>query len=260
MLVTTSDGLTLAVARHAAPGSARGAVLLAHAMMTGKGYLRGLAGALAQAGLTAYTFDFRGHGESDRPRSWSFAELAERDLPAVASAAARDAGCAPGELGFIGHSLGGLAGVAAFGSGHAPPPRRMVLVSTTPWTGGGLGRALRVGVAGLMAAAARPLGRLPVRLLRLGSDDESARYLGDFAGWVRRGAWPYLDGAATIRAPTLIVVGAHDAWCRPADAHTIADRLGGEVSWLHASGGHFGFFDVRRARGSWPLVVDFMAS
>jgi oxygen-independent coproporphyrinogen-3 oxidase len=255
VFATTSDRLRLAVARHPPAGTARGAVILAHAMMADKRYLGGLASALAGAGLAAYSFDFRGHGESDRPEAWSFGELVERDLPAVVDAVARDARCAAAELGFVGHSLGGLVGVAAFGGGLVAPPRRLALVSTTPWTRRGPARLARLGVAELLAAAARPTGLLPARRLRLGSEDESARYLADFAGWVRRGAWPYLDGVAALRAPALVVVGERDLMCRHADARTIADRLGGTVIWLRAPGGHFGLF---KARALWPRVARFM--
>lgn len=240
----------------AAGASPRGAVVLAHAMMADKRYQRGLAAAFAAGGVLAYTFDFRGHGESDRPRGWSFADLVERDLPAVVDAVTRDARCAAGELGFVGHSLGGLAGVAAFGAGVVAAPRRMALVSATPWTRRGPLRVVRRGVSELLAAAARPTGLLPARRLRLGSEDESARYLADFAGWVRAGAWPYLDGAAALRAPTLVVFGARDVMCRRPDAAIIADRLAGTVIWMRAPGGHFGLY---RARALWPRVVGFIA-
>jgi oxygen-independent coproporphyrinogen-3 oxidase len=242
-----------------ANGKRRGVAILAHAMMARAAYQHGLATALAAEGILAYSFDFRGHGESERPRAWGFAELAERDVPAVVAAVAADAGCAPSQIAFLGHSLGGLAAVAAFGAGHAPPPRRLVLVSASPWTRRSAGRLLRMGITAALATLARPMGRLPVRALRLGSDDESAHYHGDFAGWVRRGAWPWLDGAAKLCCPALVVVGQRDPLCLPADARIIADRLGGEVTWLSAPGGHFGLFRGRRARTLWSVLVDFLA-
>src|SRR6185503_12623146 len=122
-----------------------------------------------------------------------------------------------------------LAGVAAFGAGSAPPPRRLVLVSATPWT---LGGPFRLTVAGLLDALARPLGYLPVRALRLGNNDEPASYFADLAGWARSGRWgDWLQGAAKIVCPARVIFGDRDLYCSRADARTIADRLGGPVSW-----------------------------
>jgi alpha-beta hydrolase superfamily lysophospholipase len=260
---TTSDGVRLALRRFPA-ARPRGAALLVHAMMADGGYLAPLAAALAGAGVAAYTLELRGHGRSvppsPRTASWRFEAYVERDLPAAVAAVAEDAGCAAAELAYLGHSLGGLAGVAAFGTGTAPAPRRLALITASPWI---LGGPIRLAIAGALAAASRPLGYLPVRALRLGNNDEPAAYYAGFLDWVRRGRWDgpggvdYLAAAASLRCPTWIVVGAHDRWCTEEDARVMARALGGERTWRTVPGGHFAFFRDRRL---WSQLADFMAT
>jgi predicted alpha/beta hydrolase len=261
--VTTSDGVRLALRRFPA-ASPRAAALLVHAMMADAGYLAPLAGALAEAGVTAYTLDLRGHGESVPPSPrrdrWHFEDYVERDLPPVIEAVAGDAGCAPSELAYLGHSLGGLVGVAAFGTGAAPPPRRLALVTTSPWI---LGGPKRLAVSGALWAASRPLGFLPTRALRLGNTDEPGSYIAQFFGWSRRGAWTrrdgldYLAGAARLSCPAWIVVAAHDPWCTEEDAQVLAARLAGPRTFRSVPGNHFSFF---RHRALWPELADFMSA
>ncbi len=258
--VTTSDGVRLALRRFAPSGERRGTVVLAHAMMATSSYLEGLAAHLAAAGVEAWTFDFRGHGASVPPHPrdgrWGFVDYAERDVPAVWDAVR---GAAAGPVSWIGHSLGGLAALAAFGAGIAAPPERLVLVAASPWVRGGRGRLLRVGLTAVMAGLARPLGYLPARRLRVGTNDEPASYLEELAGWVRDGRWPWLDAASRIAAPTYVVVGDRDAYCRLADARLVADRLGGPVALRLVPGAdHFGFF--RRQRALWDDIAAFLTA
>ena len=244
--------------------SPRGAALLVHAMMADAGYLAVLAGALAEAGVAAYTLDLRGHGRSVPPSPrrdrWTFEDYVERDLPPVIDAVARDAGCSPSELAYLGHSLGGLAGVAAFGTGTAPVPRRLALVTTSPWI---LGGPKRLGVAGALHAASLPFGYLPTRALRLGNTDEPGSYIAQFFGWARRGAWigrdgtDYLAAAARIGCPSWIVGAAHDPWCTEEDAQVLAGRLAGPRTFRSVPGNHFSFF---KHRALWPALADFMSA
>jgi alpha-beta hydrolase superfamily lysophospholipase len=229
-------------------------------MMATSSYLEALAGHLAAAGVEAWTFDFRGHGASVPPSPrdgcWGFADYVERDLPAVWEAVCA---AAAGPVSFLGHSLGGLAAMAAFGGGILPPPERLVLVAASPWVRGGRGRLLRVGLTALMAGLARPLGYLPVRRLHAGTNDEPASYLAELAGWVRDGRWPWLDGVARIAAPTYVVVGDRDFYCRMADARLVADRLAGPVALRLVPGAdHFGFF--RRQPALWDDVAAFLTA
>jgi predicted alpha/beta hydrolase len=245
--VTTSDGVVLALRRWPAAGERRAVALLVHAMMANAAYLAPFAAALAADGIEAWTLDLRGHGASVPPwprrDRWGFSAYVERDLPAALAHTGADV--------YLGHSLGGLAGVAAFASGAAPPPRRLVLVATTPWTRGVA--AQRATVEALVLAA-RPLGYLPVRRLGLGTDDENLQYLTDFANFVRSDK--FCENPQNLTMPTLVVVGGKDRLCRPEDARAIADSLSGPVRWRTArASGHFGFFrDASLARE----IADFM--
>jgi len=261
--VTTSDGVRLALRRFPAR-SPRAAALLVHAMMADASYLAPLAGTLAEAGVTAYTLDLRGHGDSVPPsprRSrWWFEDYVERDLPAAIEAVARDVGCAASELAYLGHSLGGLAGAAAFGTGSAPVPRRLALITASPWI---LGGPFRLAIGSALWGMSRPLGYLPTRALRLGNTDEPASYMAQFFGWIRRGAWTgaggvdYLAAAAGVTCPAWIVVAAHDRWCTEEDAQVLAGRLGGARTFRSVPGNHFSFF---KHRALWPELAAFMAA
>jgi predicted alpha/beta hydrolase len=265
--------VTLALHRHEPLGPRRGAALLVHAMMTSSGYLAPFAQALADEGIDAFRLDLRGHGGSVPPSPrggrWGFDAYPELDLPAAVAAAARLAGVPPEDLAYVGHSLRGLVGVAGFGSSAAPAPRRLVLVAASPWTSGG---PRRLAIAGALAALGAAVGHLPARRLRLGSDDEPAPYLADFARFVATGSFAsragldYLAAAARIRTPTLIVVGAGDRSCSPEDARVLAARLGGPRSWRPVGrkhgdavdAGHMGFFGRALAPTLWRDLARFI--
>lgn len=143
-------------------------VLLAH----GGGQTRHAWGktayALGAAGWRAYTFDQRGHGESEWVKSgaYSFDSYAD-DLKTVAREIAADGGRRPV---VIGASLGGVSGMLAQGESENPPFEALVLVDITP-------RVERDGVAkiiGFMASRAEEgFATLDE------AADEIARYLPD---------------------------------------------------------------------------------
>lgn len=278
LTAVTRDGVALALRRHPAIGARRGVVLCVHAMMTSSGYLAPFAGGLARSGLDVFRLDLRGHGRSVPPSArsgkWGFDDYVVHDLPAAIETVAAAAGVAASEIGFLGHSLGGLVGVAAFGTGAAPAPRRLTLVAASPWIRSGPGRLARLAVSAALAGVSAPFGYLPARRLRLGSDDEPASYMLDFLRWVTAGAWSsregvdYLAAAGNIRSPALVVVGAADRRCQPEDARTIAGRLGGPRAWRpvgRAHGDatdadHMGFFRRGLASTLWRDLAAFMGS
>jgi predicted alpha/beta hydrolase len=249
--VTTSDGVRLALTRFPAEGPRRATLLAAHAMMARSSYMARMLGFLAGRGIECVSFDFRGHGQSVPPSpqkgGWGFGEYVVEDLPAVLHAVEPTA--------YLGHSLGGLVGLAAFTAG-TPPPGRLVLVAASPWTRASLRRRA---IATGLAALARPLGRLPVRALHLGSDDEPASYLAEFAGWVKSRSWPPLARLHTFKAPTLVVVNRGDLYCTHADARVVSSRLGGPVRTLDAEGDHFGLFTTPNLT-AWGAIADFILS
>jgi alpha-beta hydrolase superfamily lysophospholipase len=235
VFATTSDGVRLALHRFPAAGSGRGVVLLTHAMMANASYLRPTAQALAAAGLECFTLDFRGHGASGRTRSWGFDAYVEQDLPAAVAAVTEATGVAPDHLG---HSLGGLVAAAAFARGTVSPSTRLALIAASPWTRNGLARRALIE---MLTAAARPLRRLPVRALRLGTDDEPLLYLQDFRSWVRARAWPWVSSLSHLHVRTLAVVGDRDLLCTVDDARVLGDPLRCDLVRMPGVG-HFGFF------------------
>lgn len=233
----TADGVTLRIDRVAARGSARGAVVCLHAMMTDGRYFGArrdgsFAAALADAGFDVYVADFRGHGRSVPPRAkggtWSFDDLVELDLPAIVAAAATGSQCSATELRILGHSLGGLVTCAALGTGRIPAPRTLVLAATSVWLGETLPRKalMRVyrGITDLV-------GYAPIRRLRVGTADESAGYVEQLTEWARTGRWlsrrgiDYQAALHAITVPTHAFVGAGDWMCRPRDAEAITARI-----------------------------------
>lgn len=236
----TADGVTLAIDRVRAHGSARGAVLCLHAMMTDGRYFGArrdgsFAATLAAAGFDVFVADFRGHGRSVPPRAgpddWSFDDLVELDLPALVAATAEAARCNPGELAILGHSLGGLVTTAALGTARIPSPRIVLLAATAVWLLGPRGplqrRVLMAGYRHITAL----LGRAPIRRLRVGTADEAATYVRQLTGWTRDARWTSLRGidyaasAAHVTTPVVPFVGAGDWMCTPDDAATFAARI-----------------------------------
>src|SRR5690606_12549242 len=126
-----------------------------------------------------------------------------------------------------------LVGLAGFATGAAPLPGRLWLCATSVWLEGPRGSPLRRAIARAFALSARPLGYAPLRALRLGSDDEPAAYVRQFARWALTGRWTATDGTdylgalGALRVPVLGVVGAADRLCPPADARALLARLPG---------------------------------
>ncbi|RMH44344.1 MAG: alpha/beta fold hydrolase [Deltaproteobacteria bacterium] len=257
LVAATADGVALALRRHVAAGRRRAVALCTHAMMASGAYLDGrLAPDLARRGVTVYVLDWRGHGASRPPHprsgSWQFDDYVAADLPAAIRAVCADAGVRPRDLVYVGHSLGGLVGLAAFGVGAAPPPAQLWLVATSVWLPGPAGPRGRRAAMRLARAVARVVGYAPVRALRAGTDDEPRAYVEQLAGWALSGRWTgrggvdFLARAHALDVPATAVVGAGDRWCTPADARALAPR----ARLVLVPGDHFG-----AVRAVAPLVA-----
>jgi predicted alpha/beta hydrolase len=280
---TTSDGVALSLARFpvAAAASRRAVALLSHAMMANAGYLARFAAFAAERGIECWTLDFRGHGRSvppsprDPARRWSFDAYVELDLPAAVSTVCAAARIAPEEIAYVGHSLGGLAGLAAFGTGVLPAPRRLALVATSVWRPGPRGPLIRRAGGALFDRLSSLVGYLPIRLLRAGTDDESRGYAAQLAMWARTGAWSsatgrdYHGAVSRIASPALALVGDGDRLCTEADVRDLCDRLPGPVTVRRVGraqgdavdADHFGFFTRRELASTlWPEWVDFLGA
>ncbi|HTM22789.1 MAG TPA: alpha/beta fold hydrolase [Kofleriaceae bacterium] len=236
LTATTADGVALALRRFSPAGPRRSVLLCTHAMMSASGYFqRRFAPHLAARGIDVFVLDWRGHGDSVPPSprdpvGWSFDDYVELDLPAALGAVAAAAGIVGERVDYLGHSLGGLVGLAAFGSGVVPLPRRLALWATSVWLPGRQGsRGRRAAIALYQALSVR--GHAPVRALRAGTNDEPKRYVDQLAGWSRTGRWTsrtgidHLAGLRRVTCPTTAVTGAGDRLCRPRDAAVLAARL-----------------------------------
>jgi predicted alpha/beta hydrolase len=267
----------LALRRFAPPASTprRAVALLTHAMMARGSYLTRLATFLAEGGVESFVLDFRGHGASVPPRAghgrgWSFDDLVRLDLPAAFAHVARATSLPPTSLAYVGHSLGGLAGLAAIATGEVPAPRRLVLAAVNVWT---RPRGTRALAAAAFVASGMLLGHVPARTLRLGSDDEPREYVRQFARWARRG-FCARDGAdyrallTRVGAPTLALVGEGDWMCRPADAREMLALLPRPphvraVGRRHGDAfdpDHFGLLTDDRLAPVWAETRDFIVS
>jgi predicted alpha/beta hydrolase len=250
-IARTADGAEIALTRARPVGTARAVCLCAHAMMARSSYFAsaGFADHLAGRGIDVYLLDFRGHGESGSAAPWTFDDLVRFDLPAAVAATAEAAGVEPGAITYLGHSLGGLVGLAGFGVGAAPRPARMALLATSVWLEGPIGwrprRALRRMMMAALAASGRLSGWVPIRRLRIGSDDEPYAYMAQLATWVRSGRWTsqggldYEAALAALDLPVYAATGEGDFLCRPADAERLRAALPGALP-LRRVGRRFG--------------------
>lgn len=192
-------------------------------MMTDGRYLQRFAPKLAAEGYEVFVAEFRGHGKSQKPKDWTFDDLVELDLPAILSVTGTD-------VTIVGHSLGGLVACAALGTGRVPAVTRLALVTTSAWLGETLAR--RAMMAGIRAVA-QLAGKMPVRAVRVGPNDEALGYTLQLTGWARHRRWAssrgidYRAQLANITTPTIAICGGDDWMCRPSDADAIASRIAG---------------------------------
>lgn len=223
-------GWSLAVSEFPAHGPPRGVVVAGHAMMCDRRTLdrprgRGLASTLARAGLSVYTFDVRGHGESNSGRAaaaggtWTYDDVLNEDLPAVVTwARARHPEL---RLGLLGHSLVGHAALLWAGITPAAPVDALVLYAANLWlprfeSKRGLWLQKRATLA-TWKLLSRACGYFPARRLRLGTDDEPLSLVHDVCRFAesdsclrRADGTDYLAGRQQIRQPVLAFVGERD--------------------------------------------------
>ncbi|MEK6606446.1 MAG: alpha/beta fold hydrolase, partial [Myxococcota bacterium] len=232
-----SDGVPLALRRFEGP-DARAAVLVTHAMMATGQYLEKFAGHLAASGLDVFVLEFRGHGRSGGSAR-GFEDYVRKDLPAALDHVRTRSPAARRRLGYVGHSLGGLAGLA-YAATHAAQvaahgPHALVLVAVSLWRRNLAPlpqRWLRDATMAGFALTAALLGRVPARRLRLGAADEPRGYALQLARWHFTSTWRSPDGLdyaralANVRVPSLSVWSAGDPLARGRDVRAITDRLG----------------------------------
>lgn len=277
MQAITADGVRLSIRRHSAAGDRRAVLLCTHAMMANGSYFeRGFAQHVASQGIDVYVLDWRGHGASRPPHPqrdrWVFEDYVERDLPAAMDAVAADAGVDPEDLVYLGHSLGGLVGLAGFSTRTARRPRRISLWATSLWLPGPHGPWQRRALMHVYRFAARPLGYAPVRALKLGTDDEQRGYVDQLTGWAASGRWTssagvdYAASLSDLAITTWGVNGDGDRLCIASDAQVFLDRLPGALPLRcvgtaqgdAADPDHFTLFTNTELSPLWDELVEFV--
>ena len=126
--VQTRDGWRLGLRRlRASQRPPRGPVLLVHGLGgAGSAFLmpgRSPAQLLSEAGFDCWVADLRGRPGSEPPqgkrgRDWDLEDYLDQDLPALIDTVLQESGSA--QLGWVGHSMGGMLGYA-YMIRHAPP-------------------------------------------------------------------------------------------------------------------------------------------
>jgi pimeloyl-ACP methyl ester carboxylesterase len=249
----TADGWTLAV-WHSPPEVRRflEPVVLCHGLANNHAFFdvrpRSLVAHLTALGFDCYAVDLRGAGASRPPDEgpWSVTvdDHVLRDVPAVVALVTAEAGAS--QLLWVGHSLGGLVGLAASGGALAGHLKALVTIGSpaffsrrrglvwllglaqwlSPW--GALGTGLVRLVAPLAGRVPAPplgsanLGNMTPEVQRLAAANVFAPMwrgvLSQLADWIHHDAFRSLDGAvdyravvARLTAPVLVVGGSVDA-------------------------------------------------
>jgi len=213
----TDDGLDLAVWRVASSMSpARGALLLLHGLGANRYTFhfpgRSLAFFLADAGYDCYVAELRGAGDSQCPRDgWDFDDYLSRDLPALVERVRRESGFE--EIGWIGHSMGGILLLTYLSLNPLAPIRCGVTIGSALDIGAGatdfeklrrllplLKRVRWIPFGALAHGLAPALGRRPNRI------DAFNFHPGSVEGWVARAT--HANGFGLIPTQLLTTLAA----------------------------------------------------
>lgn len=229
-----------------------GIVIAGHAMMVdGRTLLQprasaarpDLAHTLAEAGLRVLVPDLRGHGRSARgplgTRMWRYDDLVA-DTAAWLDLAHSLAPDLP--ITSLGHSLFGHTTLAWMATHPSHPITRHAMLAvnlwTPSWTASPWRWAAKRASMELSSAVASTLGYLPVRRLRIGSNDEAAPYWDALVSQAREGRWCADDGTDygallhTVQTPVLHVVTDGDRLlAHPDDAALFSAALPQRTLW-----------------------------
>jgi predicted alpha/beta hydrolase len=279
--VTTPDGWTLR-GEWLLPSTPRSVAVAGHGMMVDRRTLDrprgdGLVTHLARAGVAVLWIDLRGHGESG-PRAeeggdWGYDDLVA-DVPVLLEAARARFPSLP--LYTVGHSLFAHVVLGHLSRRPGTALDGHVMLAANVCNPGWRARPLLLLSRGLgieaMALLARVRGRVPIRALKQGTDDEALGYARDFVRiwrrqrWRARDGYDYWDALPSVSVPTLALVGAGDKYfAPPVDAREVAARLPrcdfevvGRRSGLAFDPGHMGLVLDERCRPVWERVAAFV--
>ena len=268
---STPDGWRLALHRHRARGRSRGMpVVLSGGFSCNRHFIDyderySLARFLARTGFDAWVLELRGRGLSHptaacrHPWRWSFDDLATVDVPAAIDHVVRTTGQ---EVGWVGHSMGGLVLYAYLGTRTRPPVRAGVTIaSPVQFAASGSTVLRRLGdvllgiplgdvvlqrlLLGALWWLLSPTSGIEVgmnpanidrgdvgRVLRLSLTNVSRIKIQQFSRWALDGTFTsfdgrvdYLDALAGVTTPLLVMAGAGDRVATPAAVRRAFERL-----------------------------------
>ncbi|MBN4059166.1 alpha/beta hydrolase [Endomicrobium sp. AH-315-J14] len=248
-IIEARDGWSLSVLDLEPPGEPRAVVIAGHAMMVNRRTMYrpegpSLATSLCEAGMRVLVPDLRGHGASgpgaDRGGGWSYDSLIA-DVPVYLQLARE---LSPGvPVVIVGNSLFGHVSLAYLGtrspSEAAGPAGEVdaivafaVNIWNRRWTPSLPRHALKLALVALSAPTVGILGRLPVKRLGLGSEDEPGGYWRSMLDWAPGNRWgselgvDYAAGLANVSCPVLQVVSDGDRLlCHPDDGAAFGATL-----------------------------------
>ena len=272
--VAATDGHPLAAHRYDPPAEVKASVVIAPAMAINQNFYKAFAQWLAGQGFVAWTFDYRGTGESLRgPKRGAPGDLDDwcgKDYEAVLQAAHAFSPQRP--LFALGHSFGGqcapllpsrrlLSGLVniAVGSGamrhntrsirrQAPLLWYVLVPLLCPLFGYFPGA--RIGVIGdLPTGAVKQWRRWCLSPDYLLGAEPRAREAYSSASYDVLGL-TFPDDELLLEAGSRML---HAAYCRPVDYRLLAPQAVGMERI-----GHFGFFRPASERTLWPLVANWL--
>jgi pimeloyl-ACP methyl ester carboxylesterase len=282
VLARADDGVDLALyraPRDAAPTRAT-PVLLVHGTFSNRRFFlgaggHGLARTLARRGYDAWVAELRGHGRSGergRASAWHFEDWIRGDAPALVRAVLEATGAE--RLVWIGHSAGGVIGVAFAGLAHRLSGNVAGLVLAGAPAPTGLG-AHQVPLVAAALLVTRAFGRFPARLVGMGPEDEHPGVMEQWMRWNLSGRWRGADGTdyyanlARVAVPVLAIAGGGDRVLAPprlcrdlVEATASADRT--FVTCGRAQGFAENFTHERMLVSSaartqvWPLIGEWL--
>ena len=241
--------------QHFAASHERGAVLLTHGYAEHLGRYRRVTEALTRAGLSVYSYDQRGHGQSPGQKAVVDVDVLIRDH-LRAREALRGLGV---PLFAFGHSMGGLVTAASI----LRDPRGLsgaVLSSPLLLVGEGESAVLKA----LSGVLGRLWPSLPVTALESGGLSRVAEEVSayDSDPQVYRGKVPALTAASMLRVsrqltaqypqwrlPTLVVHGSEDKLADVRGSRRFAETAGSavtprpEIEYLEIEGGYHELFN-----------------
>jgi predicted alpha/beta hydrolase len=281
-VVTADDGIELALyrSRPSSPRPAAPPLLFVHGTFSNRHFFlgaheRGLASWCAERGFDAWVAELRGHGRSGehgRASSWHFEDWIRLDAPALIGGVLAATGAE--QLVWIGHSAGGIIGIAYAGLRAARSAAIAGLVTAGSPAPTGLHLA-QFPVLGAGLVVTRLVGRFPARFLRIGPEDEHRGIMEQWVRWNLGRRWVGTDGTdyyancAHIRVPQLALAGGGD-WliAPPALCAELLHASGSADRTFRRCGRAEGFAEdfnhdrlvisTAARRQVWPLIAEWM--